>query len=235
MKKQIALGWATLTMLGATGAAAQNVPRSPILDLPSVAAMRGEVTSRYDAALQTTLAPDVVRSNDDRYVRASEAKVACGIAIGYLKTNTVHPDSINKCDDFSRPVSSAPPAEAVALQPTAGCAINLPVPIFFDWNVDAPPAETAKMASEIAGNMAACGWSTLTVTGHADRSGSDAYNYPLSDRRARNVAGLISAAGVSPESIATEAKGESAPAVQTMDGIREPQNRRVEINAGPRS
>jgi outer membrane protein OmpA-like peptidoglycan-associated protein len=235
MKKQIALGWATLAMLGgATGAAAQNVPRSPILDLGSVAAMRGEVTTRYDAALQATLAADVVRANDDRYVWASEAKVACGIAIGYLKTNTVHPDSINKCDDFSRRITAAP-VETAAIQPTVGCTISLPVPIFFDWNVDAPPPEANKVVSEIVGNMAVCGWSSLAVTGHADRSGPDAYNYSLSERRARNVAAMISAAGVSPDAVIVDAKGETVPLVQTMNGIREPQNRRVEISAGPRS
>jgi OmpA-OmpF porin, OOP family len=234
MKNQIALGWATLAMLGgAAQAAAQNVPRSPILDLGSVSAMRGEVTKRYDAALQATLAQEVVRANDERYVWASEAKVACGIAIGYLKTSTIHQDSINKCDDFSRRMTAQPVAEPVAPQAAAGCAINLPVPIFFDWDVDAPPPEAANIVSQIVGNMAACGWTGLTVTGHADRSGTDEYNYALSERRARNIASLLTAAGVT--SIAVEAKGEAVPLVETADGIREPQNRRVEISAGPRA
>lgn len=234
MKKQVALGWAALAMLGsATQAAAQNVPRSPILDLGSSSAMRGEVTRRYDAALQATLAPEIVRANDERYVWASEAKVACGIAIGYLKSGVVHQDSINKCDDFSRRISARPAAEAVAAQAAAGCAITLPVPVFFDWNVDAPPPEAANVVSQLAGGMAVCGWTGLTVTGHADRSGSDEYNYALSERRARNVASLLSAAGVA--SVTVEAKGEAVPLVETADGIREPQNRRVEISAGPRS
>ncbi len=174
-----------------------------------------------------------MRANDDRYVWASEAKIACGIAIGYLKTSTVHQDSINKCDDFSRRITSAPQAEPALVPAAAGCTINLPVPIFFDWNVDAPPPEAANVVAQIVGNMTVCGWSGLTVTGHADRSGSDEYNYALSDRRARNIASLLSASGVT--SVAVEAKGESVPLVETVDGIREPQNRRVEISAGPRS
>lgn len=233
MKKQIALGWIALTMFGATGAAAQNVARSPILDLGSVSAMRGEVTKRYDAALQATLAPDVVRSNDDRFTWASEAKVACGIAIGYLKTNTVHQDSINKCDDFSRRITSPPPEEPV-VPPVTACAITLPVPIFFDWNVDVPPPEAANVVSQIAGNMGACGWTSLTVTGHADRSGSDDYNQRLSERRARNIAAMLTGQGVPSESVTVEAKGESVRLIETADGVREPQNRRVEISAGPR-
>ena len=36
-------------------------------------------------------------------------------------------------------------------------------------------------------------------------------------------------------SITTEAFGESRPLVETADGVREPQNRRVEITFGPGS
>jgi outer membrane protein OmpA-like peptidoglycan-associated protein len=41
--------------------------------------------------------------------------------------------------------------------------------------------------------------------------------------------------GVSAGAIASEAFGETAPLVQTADGEREPQNRRVEVTYGPGS
>lgn len=229
---------ALAVLFGATGASAQLLPRSPILDIGSKEAMRGEVERRYEAALQSTLAPDVVRANDERFVWASEAKVACGIAIGYLKTGTVHEESINKCDDFSRrmdarPISAPAPAPAPAM-PKAECAITLPVPIFFDWNVDVPPPEARETLARIAGSMETCGRSALSVIGHADRSGSERYNLGLSERRARNVANELMSAGVPSGSLIIEAKGESAPLIQTVDGVREPQNRRVEIHAASR-
>ena len=60
--------------------AAHAVTRSPLLDLGQDQ-LRGEVQTRYDAALAATRADDVRRSEDARYIWASEAKVQCGIAI----------------------------------------------------------------------------------------------------------------------------------------------------------
>ena len=67
------------------------------------------------------------------------------------------------------------------------------------------------------------------VTGHADKSGSDAYNMALSLRRANNVKDELVRDGVPAASIVVVGRGESQPLVPTADGVREPQNRRVEI------
>jgi outer membrane protein OmpA-like peptidoglycan-associated protein len=69
----------------------------------------------------------------------------------------------------------------------------------------------------------------IDITGHADRSGSARYNDRLSRRRANAVKrGLISN-GVPEKDIIIYAHGEREPLVPTRDGVREPQNRRVEI------
>ena len=65
--------------------------------------------------------------------------------------------------------------------------------------------------------------------GHADRSGSDAYNIGLSEERAAAVAEAMVSAGIPANLITSSAEGESNPRVATDDGVREPQNRRVEI------
>ena len=88
--------------------AAHAVTRSPLLDLGQDQ-LRGEVQTRYDAALAATRADDVRRSEDARYIWASEAKVQCGIAIGFLKSGTVDEDSVNRCDAFSARMSMVPP------------------------------------------------------------------------------------------------------------------------------
>ncbi len=67
------------------------------------------------------------------------------------------------------------------------------------------------------------------MAGHADRSGSDAYNLRLSQRRADAVAAELVRQGVNRNDIGIQAFGESRPLVPTADGVREPQNRRVEI------
>jgi len=69
----------------------------------------------------------------------------------------------------------------------------------------------------------------IGVTGHADRSGSDAYNMALSLRRANAVKDQLVREGIPASAITVVGRGESQPLVQTADGVREPQNRRVEI------
>jgi outer membrane protein OmpA-like peptidoglycan-associated protein len=238
-----------LLACGANRVAAQGIPRSPILDLKSVPDMRAEVDKRYQAALAQTQSHDILAKNDPRYTAATEAKVACGIALGYLKTGTVDPENIGKCDDYARrmtvvPPPPAPPPARPPLPPPPparrppppaplppACAIQMPVKIYFDFDADTPSPEARDVLAKVVQAMGACGWSALTVTGHADRAGTDAYNLDLSRRRARNVAALVTANGVPPARITVEAKGETMPAVPTPDGVREPLNRRVEVTA----
>ena len=67
------------------------------------------------------------------------------------------------------------------------------------------------------------------VVGHTDLSGSDAYNDDLSIRRAEAVADLMVGLGINRGQMTISAEGEGNPRVPTQDGVREPQNRRVEI------
>jgi outer membrane protein OmpA-like peptidoglycan-associated protein len=73
------------------------------------------------------------------------------------------------------------------------------------------------------------------LAGHADKSGSASYNVGLSQRRADSVRAYMTSKGIPDGVISTEAFGESAPRVETADGVRELQNRRVEITYGPGS
>jgi outer membrane protein OmpA-like peptidoglycan-associated protein len=73
------------------------------------------------------------------------------------------------------------------------------------------------------------GSARISVVGHADRSGSDSYNDALSLRRASNVKTALVAEGIAEATIGVTAKGETSPLVPTDDGVREPQNRRVDI------
>ena len=69
----------------------------------------------------------------------------------------------------------------------------------------------------------------LELTGHTDRSGSDQYNLALSLRRGEAVKQALIAQGIPANAISIIGRGESQPLVPTADGVREPQNRRVEI------
>lgn len=69
----------------------------------------------------------------------------------------------------------------------------------------------------------------VSLVGHTDTSGPAAYNEKLSLDRANNVRFQLIEMGVPASRISVEAKGESEPLEATGDGVRNPQNRRVEI------
>ena len=193
--------------------------------------LRGELRTRYDAALAATVDPVIVAANDTRYLWASEAKVQCAIAIGYMKSSTKDEASVRKCGDayarFMR--SPAPPSAPLPSPANPMCDSKIAGIVFFDFDSSTPPAEAGQTIDIAAKNAAECGWRSLSVAGHTDRSGSDAYNDALSLRRAEAVASLMQSRGVSRDVLVVSAHGEGEPRVPTADGVREPQNRRVEI------
>ncbi|RYH04994.1 MAG: OmpA family protein, partial [Alphaproteobacteria bacterium] len=93
-------------------------------------------------------------------------------------------------------------------------------------------AEAASILDNAANAYATTGQARVQLAGHADKSGGDQYNVGLSQRRADAVKTYLTGKGVPDAAIATEAFGESKPLVDTADGVREPQNRRVEITFG---
>ncbi|MDY0240902.1 MAG: OmpA family protein, partial [Rhodospirillaceae bacterium] len=58
----------------------------------------------------------------------------------------------------------------------------------------------------------------------------DAYNMALSLRRANAVKAELVKLGIPANEISVVGKGKADPLVPTADGVREPQNRRVQIN-----
>ncbi|MGB3165370.1 MAG: OmpA family protein, partial [Alteraurantiacibacter sp.] len=61
------------------------------------------------------------------------------------------------------------------------------------------------------------------------------YNVGLSQRRNAAVRDYLTGRGIPAARISSEAFGESRPRVATGDGVRELQNRRVEVMYGPGS
>lgn len=106
--------------------------------------------------------------------------------------------------------------------------------VYFDFDSDAITSEAQSKIDAFVGAMRELDDITLFITGHADRSGSNAYNQDLSARRAANVRAELDRQGMTTGDIADmeiDARGEQNPAVETADGVREPLNRRVEIIA----
>jgi hypothetical protein len=138
----------------------------------------------------------------------------------------------------------------VALSLASVCA----VPAFAVAQSDARPTETllaqdqarqfvvlfaldsATLDSEAQATIAAAaqefqrtGSARIALRGHTDTSGNAAYNQALSERREQAVTDELVRQGVPADAISGVAVGEADPAVPTGDGVREEQNRRVEI------
>ena len=104
--------------------------------------------------------------------------------------------------------------------------------VFFDFNKSDLTAAALKIVDQAAADAAAGKAAQLTVTGHTDTVGSDAYNMRLSRRRAESVAAKLEKDGIPSSEIAIVAKGKRDLLVPTADGVKEPQNRRVQIVYG---
>lgn len=104
--------------------------------------------------------------------------------------------------------------------------------VFFAWDqADLTPV-TQAVLDQVAADYARGAPTRVMLAGHADRSGTEAYNEGLSEQRARNVARALVARGVPQAALDVQWFGESRPRIATPDGVREPQNRRVEIVFG---
>lgn len=223
----------TIISAASTGAAAQNSAAE--LMSADIDTLRSEIQNRYDAALTTTKDQSIIAANDTRYMWASEAKVQCAIALGYLKSRTRDETSISKCDYAYgrmaiRTAPPPPPPAPVAPPPQREvCTSVEPGLIFFEFDSSTPGPDANDTIQFVATNARECGWDQFRVVGHTDRSGSDAYNDALSVRRAEAVANLMASLGIPRGQMSVSAEGESNPRVPTADGVRSPENRRVEI------
>jgi outer membrane protein OmpA-like peptidoglycan-associated protein len=128
------------------------------------------------------------------------------------------------------PPPPPPPAPAAAPPPPPPPpAIQRSFLVFFDFDRSNITPEADRVIREAAANSKRGNVSRINVTGHADRSGPDQYNMALSIRRADAVKAVLVREGIPANQIAVVGRGETQPLVPTPDGVREPQNRRVEI------
>jgi OmpA-OmpF porin, OOP family len=132
------------------------------------------------------------------------------------------------------PVPVPPEPTPPTPPPPAPCVAG-PFMVFFDWDRDEITPQASAILDNAASAYQTCGQAQVMIAGHADKSGSDQYNVGLSQRRAANVRSYLAGRGIPDGVMTTEAFGESRPLVETQDGVREPQNRRVEITFGPGS
>ena len=130
---------------------------------------------------------------------------------------------------FGKPAAMAEAAAVTQTPPPPPPPAARNYLVFFDFNKSDLTADARAIVKTAAGESAREHTTKLTVTGHTDTVGSDAYNMRLSRRRAEAVQAELVRDGVPENEIAIFAKGKRDLLVPTADGVREPQNRRVQI------
>jgi len=122
----------------------------------------------------------------------------------------------------------APPPAPVAA-PVPPAPVSRSYLVFFDWDKAVLTDRAREIVSEAAANSTKVQYTRLEVNGYTDTSGTPKYNQGLSVRRAQAVAAELVKDGVPKAAISIQGFGETHLLVQTGPGVREPQNRRVEI------
>ena len=103
-----------------------------------------------------------------------------------------------------------------------------PTYVFFDWAKGELSTDATAILDGVAARYLASPAPVL-IDGHSDRSGPAGSNLTSSRKRAEIARDYLAAHGVPASAMRVRAYGESSPIIATEDGVREVQNRRVEI------
>ena len=193
------------TYQGTAGAAAGQLIAGVSLPIASVPGLN--LTAEY--RFLTTAGHSFRRNTVDGVINPADAEV----------------DNTNHSILFGLRYAFNAAPTVVAAAPVAAARTFL---VFFDWS----KADLTDRARQVIGEAASSrgqGVTRLEVNGFTDRSGPAEYNMQLSIRRANAVAAELVRRGVPRNEIVTRGFGEENNLVPTADGVREPQNRRVEI------
>jgi OOP family OmpA-OmpF porin len=126
------------------------------------------------------------------------------------------------------PVTSAPmPAPAPAS--TAGNSFTT----YFEFDSWTLTAEDLTVLTNVINTARTGGQAHITVVGHTDTSGSNAYNQRLSVHRANVVVEALVDMGARRAAIKASGVGENDLAVPTGDNVKEAKNRRAVIDLAP--
>jgi len=135
-------------------------------------------------------------------------------------------NAIAEVESAGTTVAQAPPPAASPAPEPAKPTNYL---VFFDWDKSDVTPAGRQVLETFNADLKQGGKRSIVAIGHTDTSGPADYNMGLSARRAKAVRAELEKMDVPADSIAIEAKGETEPLVPTGDGVREPQNRRVEL------
>jgi OOP family OmpA-OmpF porin len=129
------------------------------------------------------------------------------------------------------PAPPPAPAAAVAAAPIKKKIVLRGVN--FDFDKSDIRADARPVLDEAASTLKEEGQIRITVQGHTDSRGTDAYNQTLSEQRANSVADYLEKGGIDRGRMEIEGFGESRPVASNDTDDGRAQNRRVELSVIP--
>lgn len=124
----------------------------------------------------------------------------------------------------------APMAEAPPPPPPMPPEVARQFIVFFAFNKCNITSEADGVLGQAADTAKQTGSAAITITGHTDTTGSPKYNQKLSECRANAAKTNLVGKGIAASSIGAVGRGEGDLLVQTADGVKEPQNRRAQVD-----
>ena len=187
-------------------------------------------------AFPIDLVPGLAVTAEYRFTGVAANRTAQG---QYFAPNIAGRERITGRDEFNHSIMAValryafnyppPPSPVPVAPPTTAVEAARSYLVFFDWDRADLTDRARQIVAEAATASTRVQTTRIEVQGNADRSGTPAYNQGLSLRRARAVASELVRHGVPQSEIAVQGFGDTHPLVPTAAGVREPQNRRVEI------
>lgn len=113
--------------------------------------------------------------------------------------------------------------------PLAAQQVPAPHFVFFDWGKNELSGDAKAEIDKVAAEYATKGGGQVVLAAYTDRSGDARANRTISRKRGELVKAYLVGKGVAADAIRVQAYGEDHPFVATDDGVREVQNRRVDI------
>jgi OOP family OmpA-OmpF porin len=158
---------------------------------------------------------------------AGESFTRAGVSRGTVGLSPAlnHEVTVGAAYAFNHPTS--PPPAAPLPGPLA--AASRTYLVFFDWDRADLTGRARQIIAEAAQTSTRVSTTRIEVNGYTDSSGTARYNQGLSVRRAETVQAELVRDGVPRNAITVQGYGDSRQLVSTAQGVREPQNRRVEI------
>ncbi|MDR3536750.1 MAG: OmpA family protein [Acetobacteraceae bacterium] len=179
------------------------------------------------AALPIAAAPGLALTAEYRFLGMTGDRTY-GTTGGNLKFNEEYNHSVLLGVRYNFGQAPAPIAAPIAA-PAPAVAPARSYLVFFDWDKATLTDRARQIISEAAANSTKVQYTKIEVNGYTDTSGTPKYNQGLSVRRAQAVAAELVKDGVPKAAISIQGFGDTHLLVPTGAGVREPQNRRVEI------